>query len=395
MRMLVHDYAGHPFQVQLSRSLARRGHEVRHVYSRSMQTPHGRLERGAGDPSRFDVVGIELSAPLEKYSLFTRRKQDREHGKLAAQEIERFAPDTVLSGNTWIDAQALLLRHCRRNGIRFAYWLQDLFGVGMYRILGKRLPVFGHVVGAFYRARERRLLALSDAVVAITEDFTGILEGYDVPRDRIHVIENWAPLDELPPHPKDNSWARAHGLQSSFCFLYSGTMGMKHNPDLLLRLARHFAAEPAVRIVVISEGLGARWLRERKSALGLDNLTLLGFQPFESLPEVLAASDVLVAVLESDAGVFSVPSKVLSYLCAARPLLLAVPPENLVFRIVGRAEAGLTAPSGDPDAFVAAADRLYRDAALRRACGRNARTYAESHFDIDRITDRFELILRP
>jgi glycosyltransferase involved in cell wall biosynthesis len=360
-----------------------------------MQTPHGRLERGDGDPRRFDVVGIELSAPLRKYSFFTRRRQDLEHGRLAVREIERFAPDTVLSGNTWIDAQALLLRHCRRNGIRFAYWLQDLLGIGMYRILGKRLPVFGHLVGALYRARERRLLSLSDAVVAITGDFTDILAGYGVPRDKIHVIENWAPLDELPPHPKDNAWSREHGLQSSFCFLYSGTMGMKHNPELLLRLARHFAAQAEVRIVVISEGLGAQWLEERKRTLGLDNLSLLGFQPFEALPEVLGASDVLVAVLESDAGVFSVPSKVLSYLCAARPLLLAVPPDNLVFRIVGRAEAGLAVPSGDPDAFVAAAERLYRDAVLRRACAHNARAYAESHFDIDRITDRFEPILRP
>jgi len=31
MRLLIHDYAGHPFQVQLSRELARRGHSVTHA----------------------------------------------------------------------------------------------------------------------------------------------------------------------------------------------------------------------------------------------------------------------------------------------------------------------------------------------------------------------------
>ncbi len=30
MRILVHDYSGHPFQAQLSRELARRGHDVVH-----------------------------------------------------------------------------------------------------------------------------------------------------------------------------------------------------------------------------------------------------------------------------------------------------------------------------------------------------------------------------
>ncbi len=31
MKILVHDYAGHPFQVQLSRALAQRGHQVRPI----------------------------------------------------------------------------------------------------------------------------------------------------------------------------------------------------------------------------------------------------------------------------------------------------------------------------------------------------------------------------
>ena len=38
MRILVHDYAGHPFQVQLSRALAQRGHDVLHAYCASLQT---------------------------------------------------------------------------------------------------------------------------------------------------------------------------------------------------------------------------------------------------------------------------------------------------------------------------------------------------------------------
>ena len=35
MKIIVHDYAGHPFQVQLSRRLASRGHEVLHLYCAS------------------------------------------------------------------------------------------------------------------------------------------------------------------------------------------------------------------------------------------------------------------------------------------------------------------------------------------------------------------------
>ena len=138
----------------------------------------------------------------------------------------------------------------------------------------------------------------------------------------------------------------------------------------------------------------ADWLREQKKGHKLDNLILLNYQPFEVLPDVLGSADVLLAVLEPDAGVFSVPSKVLTYLCAGRPLLLAVPPKNLAARIVRENGAGITVPPGDIEGWLKAADELIGDSSLRQTLARNARRYAEETFDINAITDRFERILQ-
>ncbi len=395
MKVVVHDYAGHPFQVQLSRNLANRGHSVLHLYSKSIQTPQGRLVRGKGDPEEFDVKGISLSRPLKKYGLFSRRLQDIEHGKRVVEELRRFKPDVVLSGNTWLDAQGILLKECKKNGIRFVYWVQDLFGIGIKRVLSRRLPVFGHLVGWYYVRKERYLLRKSDAIVGITEDFNHIFDSYQIPKEKVVTIENWAPIDDVPVLPKDNKWAREHACNNKFCFLYSGTMGMKHNPDLILRLSLEFKREDNVVIVVVSEGLGAEYLKEKKEEFGLNNLIVVGFQPFDVLPMVLASADVLVAVLEPDAGVFSVPSKVLTYMCAGRAILLGVPPENLASRIVERNQAGLTVNPGDEEGFVALARRLYEDGDLRRSCAIHARQYAERTFDIEQITDKFEGVLFP
>ena len=57
MRIIVHDYVGHPFQVQLSRELARRGHEVLHLYCSSFVTPRGELTRRDDDPPGFNCRG--------------------------------------------------------------------------------------------------------------------------------------------------------------------------------------------------------------------------------------------------------------------------------------------------------------------------------------------------
>ena len=108
---------------------------------------------------------------------------------------------------------------------------------------------------------------------------------------------------------------------------------------------------------------------------------------------MLASGDVLTGVLEEDAGVFSVPSKVLTYLCAKRPILLAVPEVNLAARIIRREGAGLTVPPSDAAGYLAAARQLHGDPELGRRLAANARRYAEAAFDIESIAARFADIL--
>jgi glycosyltransferase involved in cell wall biosynthesis len=227
----------------------------------------------------------------------------------------------------------------------------------------------------------------------ITEDFWPTLRTWHLPPDRGHVIENWAPLQELATGPRDNSWARERGLVDAQVFLYSGTLGLKHDVDPLVALAERWRGDPHVRVVVISEGTGAHHLRAKKHERGLENLLVLPYQPFDRLSEVFATADILVALLSSDAGAFSVPSKILSYLCAGRPILAAVPRENLAARTIQRAQAGVVVEAGDVEAFLSAAATLLEDESGRAEAGARARAYAERSFDIEHISTSFEEIL--
>lgn len=229
--------------------------------------------------------------------------------------------------------------------------------------------------------------------MAITGDFAPILaEEFGVKKDRVAVVPNWALIEELPMRPKDNPWSRKHGLHDKFVFLYSGTIGMKHNPGLLLELAKRSQNHPNGRILVVSEGIGAEWLK-KESGGKMDNLIILPCQPFAELPEVHATGDVLVGILVPDAGSFSVPSKTLSYLCSGRPLLLSISQENLAAQITRGEEAGLTVSPEDIEGLVTAARTLYDSAGLRQRFGSDARAHAEKTFPITKIAGVFENIL--
>lgn len=393
MRVLVHDYSGHPFQAELSRALATRGHDVLHVHCCSYQTGKGAVETSEGDPPGLHFKGIALAETFDRYSPVRRLRQELDYGRRFTRIAASFRPDVILSSNDPLFAKSTAAAWCRRTRTPWVFWLQDIYSIAMARYAEKRFGRAGAAVGARFGAIERRLLREASAVVMITDDFESTLRMWGVPPDRCHVIENWAPLGELQPGPKDNKWAREHALSDARVLLYSGTLGLKHDPEPLIALAERYAAEPDVRVVVVSEGNGADWLRRERDRRGVKNLLLLPYQPYDRLAEVLASADVLLGLLSSQAGAFSVPSKILSYLCAGRPILAVLPHANLAVRTIERAGAGTVVAPGDLDGFLDAAETLLTDPRLRQSVGRNARAYAETRFDIEAIADRFEPIL--
>lgn len=391
MKILLHDYCGHPFQIQLSRWLAQQGHQVRHCYSKDIESPHGDL---VSPLDGLEVEALSLGRPVPKYDLVRRVLQERRYAALAAARVTAFGPDIVLSGNAPPTIQAALQHAAHQGGGAFVYWLQDIYSAVLERVLPSRIPVAGGLVAKAFKRYEFAVMAKSDAVVVISEDFVGRCEAAGIDRARMRIQRNWAPLSEIVPRPRDNAWAREQGLADKFVFLFSGTLGLKHNPGLISALAEAMRGRDDVAVAVISQGVGRRWLEDEKARKELGNLHLLDFQPFERLSDVLASADVLVAVLEPFAGELSVPSKILSYLCAERPLLAALPPENLASRIIAEAGAGKVVSALDGEAFVAAAQDLLAQPELRQNCAAAGRAYAEAHFDIDRIGANFLALFR-
>ncbi len=396
MRIVVHDYAGHAFPISLSRALAARGHEVVHAFASSLQTPRGALAPRPDDSPTLSFREIPMDPDYARYKYSFRRRRNMEvrYGRAVAEFINGWKPDAVLSGNSPTETQEPISRAAIMGKGRFYYWVQDFYSLAVDRILRRKIPIAGAWVGAWYRHLDRRQFHRSSKIIAITGDFSPILSReFGVDASRIAVVPNWALIEEIPCLPKNNPWSRKHSLQDKFVYLYSGTIGMKHNPALLLELARRHACDPDVRVVVVSEGIGADWLRKESVAANLTNLTILPYQPFADLPSVLATGDVLVGILEEEAGTFSVPSKTLSYLCAARPLLLAIPLDNLAARITRNHEAGLTVAPSDMEGFLDAARRLHDSPGLRARLARNARAYAEETFPIGKAAAVFDEIL--
>jgi glycosyltransferase involved in cell wall biosynthesis len=276
------------------------------------------------------------------------------------------------------------------------FWQQDVYSDAIGTAARQRL---GHSAGgavAWIADRlERFVSRSSEHVIAISESFTEVLHRWEIAPEKVTIIPNWAALSELPVCPRDNEWARSHDLVNRDVVLYSGTLGLKHDPRIFIDIAKALErSKPEARVVVVSEGQGRSLLESEQRRLRLDNLVLLDYQPYEALPEMLASADVLIVVLEPDAGRYSVPSKVLNYLCAARPILGVIPAENDVAAILHSSGAGIAVDPGEHQRAIAELMILLAQPDTRIQMGTAGRQYAEATFDISEIGGRFESVLR-
>jgi colanic acid biosynthesis glycosyl transferase WcaI len=380
VKILVSDYSGHPFQVQLSRQLGGLGHKVTHVYFEGFPTPKGDLQPRDDDPKAFSIHPIALNEEFEKHSFLKRRAQEIEVGRRIGKVIKTLRPEVVLSANAPLDAQRSILRASQQISSKFVFWVQDIYSEAIKTILHKRFGFVGLRIGHFYQRLEVELLKSSDLIVAISDDFNSFLREHNVTTPGI-VVENWAPINDFP--------APAIGGPRSagpFRFVYAGTLGYKHDPRMLLVLAE----ETDAQVHVYSEGPGADFLRQHAAGLPDGKLVVSNWVPFEAFGKTLAGADALVAFIDADASRYSVPSKVLSYLCIGKPLLLAVSEDNLAARIVLREAAGLVVSPGQHREFVEKARCLMADPAAGLRMGANGRAYAERTFQIDQIAKKFE-----
>jgi colanic acid biosynthesis glycosyl transferase WcaI len=389
LRLVIHDYSGHPGQVHLSRELARRGHHVEHQYCASYTTGRGATERRDGDPESFLVRAIELSSEFARYSPVVRLWQELQYARMSTRAVLAARPDVAVLSNIPLLSLFILTLSLRLRRMPYVFWQQDVYSEAIRVIARDRLGPLGCLVGWIAGCAERQVAHGAAAIVAISDTFIEQLGAWGVQTSKVHVVPNWAAIDEMPLRPRDNAWAKTHGLVGVPVVMYAGTLGLKHDPSALSSLAR--TAPTGSRIVVVSEGRGREWLESE--AGHAPGLVLLDYQPYEQLPDMLASADVLLVVLESDASRYSVPSKVLNYFCAGRPVLALLPPDNAVANMVEAAEAGLVVAPGDADAASAALRSLLSSPAVRDRMGTAARRYAERTFDVRRVGDRFESLL--
>ncbi|MFC2030398.1 WcaI family glycosyltransferase [Chloroflexota bacterium] len=246
--------------------------------------------------------------------------------------------------------------------------------------------------GLIHLARnlEDLLYRKAQVISVICQGFADNLKTRCVPEPKIQVLSNWVDTEFISPLGRDNSFRRANKLdQQQFVILHAGNMGAKQGLGNALQAAKLLETQDHILFLLVGEGSEKADHVNVVSTEAISNVRLLPLQPREMLPQMLSAADVLLLNQRADVVDMVIPSKLLTYMAAGRPIVAAVHADSEAARYIERAQCGLVVPPEEPDLLANAIRHLREDSELRVCLGAHGRQFAVANLSRQRVLDRY------
>jgi colanic acid biosynthesis glycosyl transferase WcaI len=233
------------------------------------------------------------------------------------------------------------------------------------------------------------------AVICLCRGFIDRLKERGVNEKKLFLIPDWGDTENIRPCEDDFTFRLANQLsREKFLVFHTGNMGKKQYLINVLNAAERTRAETDVGWVLVGQGEERKNLECEVSRRDLANIKMLPLQPAEILRQMYSTADLLL--LNQVAGIEDavIPSKLLTYMAAGRPVVAAVSEKSEAARQILLANCGVVVPAEDPQALADAVLALRRNPVLRKELGANGRAYAEAHFTRVRVLREYDDFFR-
>ena len=255
--------------------------------------------------------------------------------------------------------------------------------------------IVGQRVARILDAFELAAYTKAAGAAVLCRSFERMLGEFGYPSDRIRVIANPIDVEQVRPEsPSGRFRARYRIPNDAFVIMHAGSMGLKQGLLNVIAAAGR-TSESEIHWVFVGDGEVRPQLVEAVRAGGLGRMVhFVPFQPEDSLSETFADADLLLVNQVRAVKDTLIPGKLLTYMAAGRPVLVAANPDSQAAQLLRDAGGGTLIAPEDPDALAAAALQFFRaDADALRSLGERNREYAERHFDQRRILAEQEQFL--
>src|SRR5258708_6876679 len=290
----------------------------------------------------------------------------------------------VLVISTWpFFAVGLAILLARLWGVPAIYYIQDLYPEAA--VDAGILPR-NHWTTRLLTRLDRWFCGASARVIVVSESMKELfVHSRRDPGAKVTVIDNWIDGDEIKPMPGNPLWRREHHIPAQvFLATFAGNLGLLSGADILVRVAEHLHNHAGIFLLCVGEGVLKPRMTAETARRGLTNLRFLPFEPRSRISEMQSAADALILTMRPGSGAASVPSKLITYLAAGRPVVCAAPAHRECHTIIRRSKAGINVDAGDARAIADALVTLSENRAAAEQMALRAPQHFVEHFTADR-----------
>lgn len=290
------------------------------------------------------------------------------------------SPDVIYS-NTWpIFATGILYAISRLRGIPIVISIQDVYPESIVS-QGRLSP--NNLLMRLLRWMDTRIAQGCRAVIVISESFEKIYrDERGVSPARLHVVPNW--IDSQSIFPSDqlsNAFRVRYDIpEHAFLCVYGGNVGMAAGVETIIESFHHLADLDNLYLLTAGEGSNLAVCRDLAQKTG--NPRILFHSPWhkDETPVVLAAANLLILPTRGSQSLASVPSKLIAYMLAGRPVLALASAGSDLAIAIERAGCGWVV---EPDQPVLTAEQIRAVAMLeiaeRFSRGKSGQSYAQQN----------------
>ena len=319
-----------------------------------------------------------------KSSLISRFLENISFGLTSAWQVFKSPRPSVIYANTWpIFSTGLLALTAKLRRIPVVFSVQDIYPGSL--VIQGRISNRNPVIRVLEKA-ETLLARSASHVIVISEAFARIyLKKYGVEKERLSVVPNWFDSASIKLDEDTQAFRERLGVpEGAFLVAYAGNIGTAAGLETVLEAMAECRDIQNLRFLIAGDGSRLDECRRLAGHGPEGRIIFYSPWPAQETSVVLRSTNLLILPTKGEQSRASVPSKLIAYMFAAKPVIAQAVSDSETARVVQASNCGWVVKPGQP--------KLLADQ-LRFACreekhelekrGLAGREYALKHFGKD------------
>ncbi len=266
-------------------------------------------------------------------------------------------PD-IIYANTWpIFATGILSAVSWLRGIPLIVSFQDVYPESL--VSQRRIRRDG-LLSKLMQGIDGMIARGCRGIIVISQRFAEIYQQKrGVAPERVHTVANWMDAGAIRPDPEANDFrARKNIPDHAFLVVYGGNIGAAAGLETAISSFAYLRDEQSLYLLAAGEGSSLKNCEALAKEIGCDRIVFHAPYRIEDNTRVLGSANLLVLPTKGGQSKVSVPSKLISYLLSARPVIALALPGSDLAEIIERSGCGWVIEPDRPDLLAAKIKQL-------------------------------------